>query len=536
MLKILAPGVYHVYFMSFEHLTNKLPQFTQTQRPSTPLNTEPSKTIRTRLILSHAKTPWLHLQHLQHQRPLQSPRKGEENLILLTANSEIDMSNVDPAQVLVDYQSVILEMSRLMMLVDNMVSIRIRPSNNPSAWSPSTNEIAPACPHSHSTPSHRVRKQAYLHHHSAETRKTYTLTGDENELGIVPRVTRTSSHTSATCQRGNTSSAAPNPVQVQGTGNDISLVPLRENIVTSLADVNGVLKRGEGNRRTASTDWVEKVAGVIVFLRLLLRVGRGEEERPGLGGRQTPGFGGARLQARGGRSVKTSILSLTDLAGSEKATSDKEWTREGKYINTSLLTLGTVIGTLAENAARGKTYGSCTIPQLEAYAHSATSPVCTSTLLFAKRVKGVHLNAQQKGIVDTDALIKPFRKEIEDLKRRLAEREADVSVRNRRLSTREQIDETKAMRDLNARIKQLMKLILMSQTVDDAKSVDSRPVCPTKVDFDMSSYQLQQELLAARMQMEFQANQLLSLEAALIARPPLPPTASESKKDKLIAE
>jgi hypothetical protein len=48
------------------------------------------------------------------------------------------------------------------------------------------------------------------------------------------------------------------------------------------------------------------------------------------------------------------IQSLIDLAGSEKATSDKERTREGKYINTSLLTLGSVIGTLAENAAKNK--------------------------------------------------------------------------------------------------------------------------------------------------------------------------------------
>jgi len=70
------------------------------------------------------------------------------------------------------------------------------------------------------------------------------------------------------------------------------------------------------------------------------------------------------------------LQSLIDLAGSEKATSDKERTREGKYINTrcvlcitddqycvsrlicvfpfSLLTLGSVIGTLAENAAKGK--------------------------------------------------------------------------------------------------------------------------------------------------------------------------------------
>jgi centromeric protein E len=57
------------------------------------------------------------------------------------------------------------------------------------------------------------------------------------------------------------------------------------------------------------------------------------------------------------------------------------------------------------------------------------------------------LNAIKKEIVDTDALIERYRKEIEDLKRRLAEREAVIefgegggkvaSIRGRRLSARE---------------------------------------------------------------------------------------------------
>lgn len=67
--------------------------------------------------------------------------------------------------------------------------------------------------------------------------------------------------------------------------------------------------------------------------------------------------GGTRLRVRGGRSVQSSVLvrvnvlncgcsrcsydeiyqNLIDLAGSEKATSDKERTREGKYINTRLI-------------------------------------------------------------------------------------------------------------------------------------------------------------------------------------------------------
>ena len=39
--------------------------------------------------------------------------------------------------------------------------------------------------------------------------------------------------------------------------------------------------------------------------------------------------------------------------------------------------------------------------------------------------------------MDTDALLERYRKEIEDLKRKLAEREAEAPVRNRRLSSRE---------------------------------------------------------------------------------------------------
>ena len=163
------------------------------------------------------------------------------------------------------------------------------------------------------------------------------------------------------------------------------------------------------------------------------------------------------------------------------------------------------------------------------------------------------LNAQKKEVVDTDALIERYKKEIEDLKQRLAEREqeAEAPARTRRLSTKEvckhinaparlfltkkqKADESKAMKDLNARIQQLTRLILTSQSVDDVKGDDSRPASPVKIDFDMSPYQLQQELLAAKSQIESQETQILSLEAALLARPVLPPTAPENEKDNLI--
>ena len=81
----------------------------------------------------------------------------------------------------------------------------------------------------------------------------------------------------------------------------------------------------------------------------------------------------------------------------------------------------------------------------------------TSTLLFAQRIKRVQvlntsstryawwliicyfqLHAQKKEIVDTEALLERYRKEIEELKQRLAEREKSAEAPlKRRLSARE---------------------------------------------------------------------------------------------------
>ena len=95
-----------------------------------------------------------------------------------------------------------------------------------------------------------------------------------------------------------------------------------------------VLKRGEGNRRTACTDWNDRSSRSHSVFRLVVesreREGTiiredGEDvpspsppipngrQTPGQNGRQTPGLNGRqtpgpRLQARGGKSVQTSVL------------------------------------------------------------------------------------------------------------------------------------------------------------------------------------------------------------------------------------
>jgi hypothetical protein len=52
------------------------------------------------------------------------------------------------------------------------------------------------------------------------------------------------------------------------------------------------------------------------------------------------------------------------------------------------------------------------------------------------------------------------------------------------------------MKDLNARIKQLTNLILTSQTVDENRGDESRPASPSKIDFDMTPYQVRYPLLS----------------------------------------
>lgn len=177
--------------------------------------------------------------------------------------------------------------------------------------------------------------------------KTYTLSGDEDEPGIIPRamkdvfayIRRTSTreyllrcsyleiyNESIHDLLAPPTSAAANPVQIQGIGNDLVLTPLREEVVTSLKGVKEVLKRGEGNRRTACTDWNERSSRSHSVFRMVIESReRGntedDDEIPVQNGRQTPGPGrhtpapggrsqtpGPRLQARGGRSVQMSVL------------------------------------------------------------------------------------------------------------------------------------------------------------------------------------------------------------------------------------
>ncbi|KDQ21013.1 hypothetical protein BOTBODRAFT_41005 [Botryobasidium botryosum FD-172 SS1] len=405
--------------------------------------------------------------------------------------------------------------------------------------------------------------------------KTFTLSGDDANPGIIPcsmkevfkHIRRTpkrefllrASYLEIYNEQIHDLLSPPSSVSGSGLGiqDGVGVVGLREEVVTSLKGIKEVLERGEANRRTASTDWNERSSRSHSVFRLVIEsreVGASDQKCPSTpNALATPG--GTRLQTRGGRSVQASVLSLIDLAGSEKATSDKERTKEGKYINMSLLTLGSVISTLAENASKGKSdhvpFRNSKLtrmlqPSLSGNARisvictinptPSAIPESTSTLQFASRVKKVHLSATRKEVIDKDALLDRYRKEIEELKAQLAEREREAPVRNRRLSAKQQIDENKAVHDINGRIQQLTKLILTSHTVTQNKWDESRPGSPSKLDFDRSPYELQEELHRAKSELERQNLRIISLETALEQRPAIPLDAPEYEKDAKILE
>lgn len=111
------------------------------------------------------------------------------------------------------------------------------------------------------------------------------------------------------------SSFSSQPVQIQGSGSNVWLSPLREEVVTSLKSVKQVLERGESSRRTATTDWNERSSRSHSVFRVVIESrergsGQNGDRSQTPSGRMTPGFrpptpGGPRLQ---GARVQTSVL------------------------------------------------------------------------------------------------------------------------------------------------------------------------------------------------------------------------------------
>ncbi|SAL95263.1 hypothetical protein [Absidia glauca] len=253
----------------------------------------------------------------------------------------------------------------------------------------------------------------------------------------------------------------------------VYVTPLKEHVVTCPQDVLDVIQHSEGNRHISTTDYnLHSSRSHTIFQMIIESHQRSNDTDTDYTAKQL---------------VKISQLNLIDLAGSEKAASDRARRKEGAYINKSLLTLGTVISKLADKSVGHVPYRDSKLTRIlqpSLSGHAKVVVICTispamsavdesiNTLKFAARVKKIVLAPKNDAVMDDKALLQQYRGEIMDLKCKLQVAN-DVLLKEQEsnqfmiTAERNQYEETMALMQKNGkaleeRIGYLTNLILSS--------------------------------------------------------------------------
>lgn len=278
--------------------------------------------------------------------------------------------------------------------------------------------------------------------------KTFTMTGSSSQPGIIPMaiqqcfdavhsfperefLLRVSYLEVYNEQINDLLNMEPTPIKLQhdkklGT----VLNGVKEMVVFDPQQVLALLKAGEAHRHVGSTDMNQKSSRAHTLFRLIVE---------------------SNDRSSKGSLTKVSTMNLVDLAGSESAkmtNSRGERAREAKFINQSLLTLSTIIQRLSEekHGANGSgptrkqhlPYRDSKLTRILESAlggNARISIICTvspasrcieetvNTLKFATRAKLIRMNAKMNETADDKTLLRVYREEIEQLRKRLKELE-----------------------------------------------------------------------------------------------------------------
>ncbi|PWN51319.1 kinesin-domain-containing protein [Violaceomyces palustris] len=429
--------------------------------------------------------------------------------------------------------------------------------------------------------------------------KTFTLSGDESgsEQGIIPRAVRDifrgirqssdrreyllrASYLEIWNENVKDLLEPSNVPQVRDDrrkgGKGTFVHPLREEIVTTPAQVRDLLRRGQENRHVGATDWNERSSRSHTCFKMTIESWERDADSASNGhsdlGRVSsplPADASSVSASRAGKKIRISELSLIDLAGSEKYVSQGSDRRaEGAHINKSLLTLGKVIFALSEKSSSSSSNSTShhvpyrdskltRILQNSLSGNARVAVVCTinpspnaveeslSTLNFAKRVKKVSLHARRNevegggdpsamGGAEARALLVRYREEAIALRKKVAELQNGAATP--RL-------EDARVRQLQERLDVIGNLVLRGGGIDEGDSDEedemdpdvpaARPVTPARkatrgFDFDDPPHVLQEKLYNA-------TTKISRLEGELASRPSLPASASDRIKDEMIA-
>ncbi|XP_030293943.1 centromere-associated protein E isoform X2 [Sparus aurata] len=271
------------------------------------------------------------------------------------------------------------------------------------------------------------------------------------------------------------------PLEVRETINkNIYVADLTEELVTNPEQALAWIRKGEKNRHYGKTKMNQRSSRSHTIFRMIL------ESRE----RSDPASG---ENADG--AIIVSHLNLVDLAGSERASqTGAEGTRfkEGCNINRSLFTLGQVIKKLTDESQKGFTnYRDSKLTRIlqnSLGGNAKTVIICTitpvaldetlSTLQFASTAKKMKNDPHVTEVSDDGALLKRYRNEIVDLKRRLHE----VSSVTHTTATEKEFlaqllqEKDQLQREQEDRIKNLTKLIITSSTLVPVHKMPKRRV------------------------------------------------------------
>ncbi|KAM8939423.1 centromere-associated protein E [Pelodytes ibericus] len=289
--------------------------------------------------------------------------------------------------------------------------------------------------------------------------KTYTMMGTTNSLGIIPQAVQevfkiireipnrefllrvsymeiyNETVTDLLCD-----DRKKKPLEVREDINrTVYVADLTEELVMIPEHVMQWIKKGEKNRHYGETKMNEHSSRSHTIFRMII------ESRE----RNDPGNSESCEGA-----VMVSHLNLVDLAGSERASqtgAEGVRLKEGCNINRSLFILGQVIKKLSDGQAGGfinyRDSKLTRILQNSLGGNARTLIICTvtpvsfdetlSTLQFASTAKHVRNTPHVNEVLDDQALLKRYRKEIMDLKKQLEGLEASSEVKAKAMAKEE---------------------------------------------------------------------------------------------------
>ncbi|XP_034384091.1 centromere-associated protein E isoform X2 [Cyclopterus lumpus] len=330
--------------------------------------------------------------------------------------------------------------------------------------------------------------------------KTFTMMGSDRNHGVIPLAVEDVFQTIQNCPKKEfllrvsymeiynetvsdllVDSWKRKPLEVRETINkNIFVADLTEELVTSSTQALAWIRKGEKNRRYGKTKMNERSSRSHTIFRMILESRESSENAEG-------------ENADG--AIIVSHLNLVDLAGSERTSqtgADGTRFKEGCNINRSLFTLSQVIKKLTDESQKGFTnYRDSKLTRIlqnSLGGNAKTVIICTitpvaldetlSTLQFASTAKKMKNDPHVTEVSDDGALLKRYRNEIVDLKRRLTE----VSSVTQTTATEKKVlsqliqEKDQLQREQQDRIRNLTKLLVTSSNLVPVRKLPKRRV------------------------------------------------------------